>query len=111
MKSILQSLVFIKERMATKDDLVGVKTRISARIDKVDDRLTAVESKIGGIHTRSDDETAQRKNLESRVCSIVPNIPPAPERLPASSTPDRGASPIADALRWALTATAIFGVP
>jgi hypothetical protein len=81
MKDILESLVFIKERMATKDDLAEVERRIGARIGKVDDRLTAVESKMGGIHTRIDDETAQRKNLESRVRSVVPNLPPAPERV------------------------------
>lgn len=81
MRDILESLVFIKERMATKDDLAEVETRIGARIDKIDDRLAAVESKIGGIHTRVDDETAHRKNLESRVRSVVPNLPAAPERI------------------------------
>ena len=81
MRDILESLVFIKERMATKDDLAEVETRIGARIDKIGDRLAAVESKIGGIHTRIDDETAQRKNLENRVRSVVPNLPPAPERV------------------------------
>lgn len=81
MRDILESLVFIKERMATKDDLAEVETRIGAHIDKIDDRLAAVESKIGGIHTRIDEETAQRKNLESRVRSVVPNLPPTPERI------------------------------
>lgn len=81
MKDILESLVFIKERMVTKDDLAEVETRIAARMDKIDDRLVAVESKIGGIHTRIDEEIAQRKNLESRVRSVVPNLPPTPERI------------------------------
>ncbi|MGJ0531826.1 hypothetical protein [Methylocystis sp.] len=67
--------------MATKDDLAEVETRIGARIDKIDDRLAAFESKIGGIHSRIDEETAQRKNLESRVRSVVSNLPPAPERV------------------------------
>lgn len=77
MKDILESLVFIKERMATKDDIAELKESV----DKVEGRMTAVESKIGGIHTRIDDETVQRKNLESRVRSVVPNLPPAPERV------------------------------
>lgn len=76
-KDILESLVFIKERMATKDDIAELKESV----DKLESRMTAVESKIGGIHTRIDDETAQRKNLESRVRSVVPNLPPAPERV------------------------------
>jgi hypothetical protein len=77
MKDILDSLIFIKERMATKDDIAELKESV----DKLDSRMTAVESKIGGIHTRIDDETAQRKNLEGRVRSVVPNLPPAPERV------------------------------
>ncbi len=76
-KDILELLVFIKERMATKDDIAELKESV----DKLESRMTAVESKIGGIHTRIDDETAQRKNLESRVRSVVPNLPPAPERV------------------------------
>ncbi len=77
MKDILDSLIFIKERMATKDDIAELKESV----DKLESRMTAVESKIGGIHTRIDDETAQRKNLENCVRSIVPNLPPAPERV------------------------------
>jgi hypothetical protein len=73
-KDILEAVNFIKDHMVTKtdfDDAVG----------KLDDRLTSVESKIGGIHNRIDDEALRRANLENRVRSVVPNLPPPPERV------------------------------
>jgi hypothetical protein len=50
-------------------------------VEKLDGRLAAVESKIGGIHNRIDDEALKRGNLENRVRSVVPNLPPPPERV------------------------------
>jgi hypothetical protein len=38
-------------------------------------------SKIGGIHNRIDDEALKRGNLENGVRSVVPNLPPPPERV------------------------------
>jgi hypothetical protein len=57
------------------------KTEFNEAVDKLDDRLTAVESKIGGIHNRIGDETLKRANLEKRVRSAVPNLPPPPDRV------------------------------
>jgi flagellin-like hook-associated protein FlgL len=64
----------IKSTMATKADLAEA-------VDKLDDRLSAIESKIGGIHNRIDDESLKRANLETRVRSVLPNLPPPPERV------------------------------
>jgi hypothetical protein len=53
------------------------KAEFNEAVENLDNRLTAVESKIGGIH-RIDDEA---QNVESRVRSVVPNLPPPPERV------------------------------
>jgi hypothetical protein len=73
-KDILETVNFIKDNMVTK-------TEFNEAGDKLDDRLAAVESKIGGIHNRIDDEALKRANLETRVRSAVPNLPPPPERV------------------------------
>jgi predicted nucleic acid-binding Zn-ribbon protein len=72
--ALAEDISDIKATMATKDDL-------AKPVEKLDDRLTAVESKIGGIHNRIDDEALKRGNLETRVRSVVPNLPPHPERV------------------------------
>jgi hypothetical protein len=72
--ALAEDIADIKSTMVTKDDLAEA-------VEKLDDRLTAVESKIGGIHNRIDDETLKRGNLETRVRSVVPNFPPPPERV------------------------------
>jgi hypothetical protein len=73
-KDILEAVNFIKDHMVTKTDFDDA-------VKKLDGRLTAVESKIGGIHNRIDDEALKRANLENRVRSVVPNLPPPPERV------------------------------
>ncbi len=57
------------------------KTDFNEGVEKLNDRLTAVESKVGAIHNRIDDETLKRANLEKRVHSAVSNLPPPPERV------------------------------
>jgi hypothetical protein len=57
------------------------KVEFNEAVEKLDYRLSAVESKIGGIHNRIDDEVLKRGNLETRVRSVVPNLPPPPERV------------------------------
>jgi len=73
-KDVLEAVNFIKDHMVTKTDFDDA-------VEKLDNRLTAVESKIGGIHNRIDDETLKRGNLEDRVRSVVPNLPPSAERV------------------------------
>jgi hypothetical protein len=72
-KDILEAVNFIKDHIVTK-------TEFNEAVERLDNRLTAVESKIGGIHNRIDDEALKRGNLENRVRSVVPNLP-QPERV------------------------------
>jgi hypothetical protein len=73
-KDILETVNFIKDHML-------LKTEFDEAVEKLDHRLIAVESKIAGIHNRIDDEALKRTNLESRVRSAVPNLPPAPDHV------------------------------
>jgi hypothetical protein len=70
-------------KSATRKNVHGnvPRTAKAQAVEKLDDRLTAVESKIGGIHNRIDDEALTRANLETRVRSAVPSLPPPPERV------------------------------
>jgi hypothetical protein len=70
---------FLK-RSISSDHMV-TKAEFNEAVEKLDNRLTGVESKIGGIHNRIDDEALKRGNLKSRVRSVVPNLPPPPERV------------------------------
>jgi chromosome segregation ATPase len=72
--AVAEDIADIKSKMVTKAEF-------NEAVEKLDDRLTAVESKIGGIHNRIDDEALKRANLETRVRSAVPNLPPPPERV------------------------------
>ena len=80
-KDILEAVNFIKDRMATKVDIADLRAELKSDIAKLDNRLMAIESKVGGTHNRINDEAAQRNNLESRVRSVLPNFPPRPERV------------------------------
>ncbi len=73
-KDILEAVNFIKDHMVTKAEF-------NESVETLGNRLTAVETKIGGVHNRIDDEALKRGNLESRVRSVVPNLPQQPERL------------------------------
>jgi hypothetical protein len=72
--AVAEDIADIKSTMVTK-------AAFNEAVEKLDDRLTAVESKIGGIHNRIDDEALKRTNLETRVRSAVPSLPPPPERV------------------------------
>jgi hypothetical protein len=72
--AVAEDIADIKSTMVTKAEF-------NESVKKLDNRLTAVESKIGGIHNRIDDEALKRGNLESRVRSVVPNLPSPPERV------------------------------
>jgi prefoldin subunit 5 len=72
--AVAEDIADIKSTMVTKAEF-------NEAVEELDDRLTAVESKIGGIHNRIDDEALKRTNLETRVRSAVPNLPPPPERV------------------------------
>jgi hypothetical protein len=86
-KDILETVNFIKDHMVTKADFDDA-------VEKLDSRLTAVESKIGGIHNRIDDEALKRGNLENHVRSVLPNLPPPPERVKSPATTTSSSLPI-----------------
>jgi chromosome condensin MukBEF complex kleisin-like MukF subunit len=65
---------------AVAEDIENLRTELKGDIKKVDDRLTAVESKLGGIDNRIDNETFARKDLEVRVRKVVSNLPRSTER-------------------------------
>lgn len=71
-EDIIESLAFIKDNMATKDDLNDLEGRLGDRISKIDDRLTAVESKIEGTNRRLDIEAMSRTDarIPDRVAAI-----------------------------------------
>jgi hypothetical protein len=85
-KDILELVNFIKDHMVTK-------TEFTEAIEKLDNRLIAVESKIGGIHNRIDDEALKRGNLETRVRSVLPNLPPPSKRSRTTSPRSKIPSP------------------
>ena len=51
-KDILETVNFIKDHMVTKKDFDEAVRGLDNKTGKIDHRLTAVESKIGGIHNR-----------------------------------------------------------
>jgi hypothetical protein len=73
-KDILKAVNFIKDHMVTNAEF-------KEAVDKLSNRLTSVESKMSGVRNRIDEEVLKRKSLETRVRSVVPDLPPAPERL------------------------------
>jgi hypothetical protein len=72
--AVAEDIADIKSTMVTKADF-------NKSVEKIENRLSAVESKIGGIHNRMDDEALKRANLENRVRAVVPKLPPPPERV------------------------------
>lgn len=60
------------------EDIVGTINYIKDVVERIEDRLIAVESKISGIHVRVDNETIRTKNLENRIRAVLPDLPPAP---------------------------------
>jgi hypothetical protein len=87
LKELGEMIAHVVKHMATKEDIADInikmvtKDDLAEAVEKLDDRLIAVESKIGGIHNRIDDEALKCRDLETRVRSVVPNLPPHPERV------------------------------
>ena len=63
-------VIFIKDHMATKEELTKVEDRLGVRITKVEDRLSAVEGKLDGIVTRMDYELDKRKVMEVQIGTL-----------------------------------------
>ncbi|MBI2030007.1 hypothetical protein HYT05_00100 [Candidatus Kaiserbacteria bacterium] len=81
MKDLLETVNFIKDNMVMKsdhDDLVASFDRLEK---KVDDGFMSLTSRIGGLENRIDEESARRTDLETRVRTVLPALPIAPERV------------------------------
>jgi hypothetical protein len=58
LKELGEMLAHVVKHMATKEDIADINIKMVTKhdlaeaVEKLDDRLTAVESKIGGIHNR-----------------------------------------------------------
>jgi hypothetical protein len=61
---LLETVNFIKEHMATKDDLADVETRLEAKIDRICTKLTKFE----------ENEIDKRLQLEVRVARIEKHL-------------------------------------
>ena len=59
LKDILDTVIFIKEHMLTKDEGAS-----KADVEKLENRLIAVEGKIDGTNRRLDTEAMQRTDLK-----------------------------------------------
>ena len=82
---LLEIVIFIKDNMATKDDLVELETRLETRLEtlekKMDDGFLSVRNRIGAMDNRIDDESFKRRDLENRVRTVLPTLPLAPEHV------------------------------
>jgi len=67
-------------RTELKADIKELKTELKADIKKVDDRVVSVESKLGAIDNRIDNESFARKDLEVRVRKVLPSLARSAER-------------------------------
>jgi len=64
-KDVLESLDFIIKHMATKDDVHDVVKEVTEpQFKKIDDRLAAVENKIGGIYRTFTDEAMKARDFK-----------------------------------------------
>lgn len=82
---LFETVIFIKENMVTKDDLAETEKRWDekfARLEKkMDDGFLGVTNRTGGLDNRIDGETFARRDLESRVRVVLPNLPQAMEQV------------------------------
>jgi len=90
-KDLLETVIFIKDNMATKDDLAGLAQELRKEMqefreemqefrEEVKGEFIGLKNRMGGIDNRIDDEVFARKNLEERVRVVVPNLAAVPER-------------------------------
>jgi len=81
-KDILETVNFIKDNMATKEDLAELKNELSERIDTVEERLNnkidgaeaRLSQRIDGLGSRIDYELDKRKVLEVKVAKLEEKV-------------------------------------
>lgn len=89
MTDLLETVIFIKEHMATKEELTEVEQMLEKKMDdgfadirtEMRDGFHGVTSRMGAIDNRIDNETFARKDLENRVRVVLPDLAIAPERV------------------------------
>jgi len=78
---LVETVNFIKDYMVTN---MATKEEVAELRKEMKDGFLGVTNRMGGIDNRIDDETFARKDLESRVRVVLPNLPnlpAAPERV------------------------------
>jgi len=71
---MLEILNFMKDRMVTREDVEEI---VEERVEKAKNEIIGVvNNKIGGIENRLDHETFARKDLEQRIRTVLPSLPP-----------------------------------
>jgi len=69
--AVAEDIADIKTKMATKDDLAAVETRLDRRIDKLDAKFDRVDTKLTKFEDR---EVDKRLQLEVRVAAIEKHL-------------------------------------
>jgi hypothetical protein len=69
--AVADDIADIKSKMATKDDLAAVETRLDRRIDKLDGKLDRVDTKLTKFEER---EIDKRLQLDVRVSAIEKHL-------------------------------------
>ena len=95
-KDLLETVIFIKDyivtNMATKEEVQELRSELREEIQEVREELQefrqevkaefmGIKNRVGAIDNRIDDESAKRINLESRIRTVVPNLPATPDRV------------------------------
>jgi hypothetical protein len=69
--AVAEDVADIKSKMATKEDLTAVETRLDRRIDKLDGTLDRLDSKLNKFEEH---EIDKRLQLEVRVSAIEKHL-------------------------------------
>jgi hypothetical protein len=69
--AVAEDIADIKSKMATKDDLAAVETRLDRRIDKLDGKLDRLDTKLTKFEEH---EIDKRLQLEVRVSAIEKHL-------------------------------------
>lgn len=95
-QDLLETVIFIKDNMATKDDLKDMAKELREEMGelekKMEDEFATVRkemkegfagnvSRMGAIDNRIDNEIFARKDFEHRVHSVLPTLPLVTERV------------------------------
>jgi uncharacterized protein YlxW (UPF0749 family) len=66
-RDLLEAMNFIKDHMATKDDLAALESRLDGRIDSLAAKIDRLDTKLTKFE---ESEIDKRKQLEVRVSKI-----------------------------------------